>query len=87
MPKVSTAVSPLNPAALLDLSSPESLVLTHRLRAAHDAILVGIGTVLADDPRLTVRLAPGPQPQPVVLDSNLRLPAEAALSTTRGACG
>jgi 3,4-dihydroxy 2-butanone 4-phosphate synthase/GTP cyclohydrolase II len=58
----------------LALSGPEAAALTHRLRAAHDAILVGIGTVLADDPRLTVRLASGKNPQPVVLDSHLRLP-------------
>jgi GTP cyclohydrolase II len=56
------------------LSCPESLALTHALRAQHAAILVGIGTVLSDDPLLSVRLAPGPQPQTVVLDSRLRLP-------------
>lgn len=61
------------------LSGPESSLLTHRLRAAHDAILVGVGTVIADDPQLTVRLAPGPNPQPVILDSRLRTPLEAKL--------
>jgi riboflavin-specific deaminase-like protein len=61
------------------LSGPQSLVLTHRLRAIHSGILVGIGTVLADDPLLTVRLADGPSPQPVVLDTHLRLPCTARL--------
>lgn len=61
------------------VSSPASMRITHRLRAAHDAILVGVGTVLADDPRLTVRLVEGRDPQPVVLDSRLRIPVGAAL--------
>jgi riboflavin-specific deaminase-like protein len=61
------------------LSGPQSIQLTHRLRAAHDAILVGIGTLLSDDPRLNVRLVEGQDPQPVVLDSHLRFPPQAAL--------
>jgi len=63
----------------LTLSGPQSMTMTHRLRAAHDAILVGIGTLLADNPRLTVRLVDGKNPQPVVVDSRLRFPIQANL--------
>jgi 3,4-dihydroxy 2-butanone 4-phosphate synthase/GTP cyclohydrolase II len=55
------------------------MLLTHRLRAMHEAILVGIQTVLSDDPLLSVRLVQGRQPQPVVLDSRLRFPPDARL--------
>jgi len=65
--------------APLALSGPEALRFTHQLRATHAAILVGIGTVLVDDPQLTVRLVDGAHPQPVVLDSQLRLPLAARL--------
>ena len=67
------------PGEPLLLSGSRSLELTHRLRAGHDAILVGIGTVLADDPQLNVRLAAGDSPMPVVLDGRLRLPLTARL--------
>ena len=61
----------------LSLSGGESLKLWHRLRVYHDAILVGIGTVLADDPQLNVRLVTGSDPQPVILDTRLRFPLKA----------
>ncbi len=61
------------------ISGDQSMLMTHQLRAMHDAILVGINTVLVDDPRLTVRLADGEDPIPVVLDSWLRTPPTAKL--------
>jgi diaminohydroxyphosphoribosylaminopyrimidine deaminase/5-amino-6-(5-phosphoribosylamino)uracil reductase len=56
----------------------------HRLRAEHDAVVVGVETALADDPELTVRLAgySGPQPARVVLDSRQRLSPECKLVRT-----
>jgi len=63
----------------LSLSSQASLQLTHELRASHDAILVGVGTVVADNPRLNVRLASGEDPRPIVVDSRLRIPRDAHL--------
>jgi diaminohydroxyphosphoribosylaminopyrimidine deaminase/5-amino-6-(5-phosphoribosylamino)uracil reductase len=56
----------------------------HRLRAAHDAVIVGSETVLTDDPELTARTDPMPEKQPlrVVADSRGRVPASAKLFST-----
>jgi riboflavin-specific deaminase-like protein len=56
------------------IGGPASLRLAHQLRADHAAVLVGVGTVMADNPRLTVRLVEGSSPCRIVVDSRLRLP-------------
>ncbi len=70
------------PGESLALSSETGMQMTHQLRSLHDGILVGIGTVLADDPRLTVREWTGNDPQPIVLDSQLRIPSSSRLCQT-----
>jgi len=59
------------------ISSPEALRLAHTLRSIHDGVLVGIGTVLVDDPGLTVRLVKGENPRRIIVDGRLRIPLTA----------
>ncbi|MEM6667252.1 MAG: RibD family protein, partial [Pseudomonadota bacterium] len=72
---------PCNP-----LTGAEARARSHRLRASHDAVLVGIGTVLADDPLLTARTVPLPEHQPlrIVIDSHGRTPLDGRLVKSVG---
>ena len=63
------------------ISSPASRKLGHKLRTRHDAVLVGIGTVIMDNPQLTVRLVRGINPLRIVLDSSLRIALDATVLT------
>jgi diaminohydroxyphosphoribosylaminopyrimidine deaminase / 5-amino-6-(5-phosphoribosylamino)uracil reductase len=56
----------------------------HRLRALVDAVVIGVGTAVADDPQLTVRRVAGPSPVRVILDPNGRLPVSARVLTDDG---
>lgn len=59
-----------------DVSGRDGLKHLHRCRALADAVIVGVNTALADNPRLTVRLVDGTSPARVVIDPNGRLPVD-----------
>jgi diaminohydroxyphosphoribosylaminopyrimidine deaminase/5-amino-6-(5-phosphoribosylamino)uracil reductase len=61
------------------VTGPANILHLHRMRALCDAVIVGAGTVVADDPRLTTRLASGPNPLRVILDPSRRLDGSQAV--------
>jgi riboflavin-specific deaminase-like protein len=66
------------------INGPAGLVHLHRLRALVDAVVVGVGTAIADDPQLTVRRVSGPHPARVVIDPKGRLGADARMFADNG---
>lgn len=64
------------------ISGPETLTMAHQLRGESDTILVGIGTVLHDDPELSCRIPDCQSPVRIVLDGNLRLPETSRIVRT-----
>lgn len=68
-----------------DINRGEALDHLHRIRAEVDAVVVGVGTVVADDPLLTVRRVPGRNPARVVIDPHVRLPRDARVLNRDGA--
>jgi 5-amino-6-(5-phosphoribosylamino)uracil reductase/diaminohydroxyphosphoribosylaminopyrimidine deaminase/5-amino-6-(5-phosphoribosylamino)uracil reductase len=69
------------------LSSQEGVLCAHRARSEHDAVLIGVETLLCDDPLLTARDGGSAQPLRVVLDSALRSPSSARLFQAEGGAG
>ncbi len=66
------------------ITGPRSRALTHRLRAQVDAVMVGLGTIMADDPELTARSSPrGRQPHRIILDERLATPLHARVLRPR----
>jgi diaminohydroxyphosphoribosylaminopyrimidine deaminase/5-amino-6-(5-phosphoribosylamino)uracil reductase len=66
------------------ITSERSRTLVHRLRAGVDAVMTGSGTLLADDPQLTVRMARGKNPVRIVVDSTLQTPVDSRLMSEAG---
>ena len=66
------------------INGPAGIIHLHRLRSLVDAVVIGVGTALADDPQLTVRRVAGPHPARIVLDPSGRLPASARVFSADG---
>ncbi|NBV14723.1 MAG: RibD family protein, partial [Sphingobacteriia bacterium] len=66
------------------ITGEESRIQVHALRAAHQVVLVGSRTVLIDDPRLTTRMYPGPDPQRWVWDTQFKIPDSHPFFTSAG---
>jgi len=64
------------------ITGPDARAKVHLLRSRSDGVAVGVGTALADDPRLTVRDTPGDSPTRIVFDTNLRVPLDSRLVQT-----
>jgi diaminohydroxyphosphoribosylaminopyrimidine deaminase/5-amino-6-(5-phosphoribosylamino)uracil reductase len=67
------------------ISCEESRATVHLLRNKYDAVVVGAGTVIADNPQLTCRIAGGRDPWRIILDARLRIPVNAEFLRQRGA--
>ncbi len=67
------------------INGPDGIAHLHRLRALVDAVVIGIGTAIADDPQLTVRQVAGPNPARIVIDPRGRLPPSARMLAAGGA--
>ena len=65
------------------ISSEEDLIRVHQLRSQLDAIMVGIGTVVVDDPKLTVHKVAGRNPVRIIVDSKARIPLKARIVTDK----
>lgn len=66
------------------ITSEEARDYARRLRSFNDAVMVGIDTVLADDPQLTARFPGAKEPRRIILDSSAKLPLKSKLITTKG---
>ena len=77
-------VPPLPAGIPITSTAKPALAHLHRLRSLVDAVVIGVGTAIADDPQLTVRRVPGPSPARVIIDPKGRLPSTARVLAPDG---